>query len=371
MSVHHYRQMAHDPSRLSAMRRAIESVIRPGASVADIGCGLGTFAVLACRAGARVVWAVDSEPILAVAGEVARANGCADRVRLLQGTSTALEVPERVDVALYEDYEAGLLSPSIVRTLVDLRERWLVRGGRLVPSRARRLAALVEDGPGHTELELHTSSGERVEGVDLSAARQRALSTARSRRLPGDAILAGPILLDEPDLEHVVSPAVRARSSPEPLRDGLAHGIAIWFELDLGGGWLSTGPGSLTAWSQLLLPFEPPLEVSVGTPLEVELEAHPIADVLHWRWLVVAGAEVRASDTLAGEPLTLGLCGTEALVPRPHEEVEVDRALLCAIDGQTPVTALARLLRERFPHRFSEPSAAAARVLSLLARYTP
>ncbi len=364
--------MADDPARLSAMRRAIDAAVRPGMSVADVGCGLGTFTVLACRAGARVVWAIDADPILEVAAEVARANGCAGRVRLLSGSSTALEVPERVDVALFEDFESGLLSSRVVATLADLRARWLAPGGRLVPSRARRLAALVEDVAGHVDLEVHAAAGQQVEGVDLSPARDRAMSSAHIRRLPRTALLTRASVLDEVELDRVTSPAVRSGATHAPERSGIAHGVAVWFELELAGQWLSTGPGSATAWSQLLLPLDPPLPVSPLVPVSVEVEAHAIAGVLHWRWLVASGSEVRASDTLAGEPLTIGLQGGAHLaVPRLDEEVEIDRAVLGAVDGRSNVTTIATLLRERFPRHFPDAPTAAARVLSLLARYVP
>src|SRR5258705_11010780 len=109
-----YREMADDPLRLTAFREAIRAELRPGEIVADVGCGLGTSGIFACRAGAARVYAIDDGPILEVAREVVRANGCAEQVRLLSGRSTELAPVERVDVALFEDYIAGLLSPGIV-----------------------------------------------------------------------------------------------------------------------------------------------------------------------------------------------------------------------------------------------------------------
>ncbi len=38
-----------------------------GASVLDLGCGIGLFAVVAAKSGAREVWAVDADPIAAAA----------------------------------------------------------------------------------------------------------------------------------------------------------------------------------------------------------------------------------------------------------------------------------------------------------------
>src|SRR5947208_2973116 len=131
--LRHYRALADDP-RLPAFQRAIAEVVRPGDVVADIGCGLGTFAVFACHAGAARVWAVEQGPIVEVAREVVRANGCADRVKFLIGRSTAIEPPERARVVVFEDYRLELSSPEVLRTVADVQRRWLASGGVLIPS---------------------------------------------------------------------------------------------------------------------------------------------------------------------------------------------------------------------------------------------
>jgi ribosomal protein L11 methyltransferase len=51
--------------------RILEDAVRPGAKVADVGCGSGILAIAACRLGAATVDAVDVDP---TSVEVARAN---------------------------------------------------------------------------------------------------------------------------------------------------------------------------------------------------------------------------------------------------------------------------------------------------------
>src|SRR6478736_5503281 len=117
--LQHYRQLIDDPVRLGAFQRAIASVVKPGDVVADIGCGLGTYA------------------IVAVAREVVRDSGADGVVELMSGYSTALEPPERCDVVIFEDYLTTLVSPGKARVVADLETRWLKPGGRLMPPRAR------------------------------------------------------------------------------------------------------------------------------------------------------------------------------------------------------------------------------------------
>src|SRR5687768_1340883 len=93
-----YGAMLLDQERMAAYREALRKAIRPGAVVLDIGTGPGIFALLACRSGARRVFAVEPSPVIQVAREIAAANGCAGRIEFFQDLSTRVELPEPADV---------------------------------------------------------------------------------------------------------------------------------------------------------------------------------------------------------------------------------------------------------------------------------
>jgi ribosomal protein L11 methyltransferase len=66
--------------------RAVESVMRPGARVLDVGTGSAILAIAAARLGAGEVLAVESDPdALENAQDNLRRNGVLDRVELLHG----------------------------------------------------------------------------------------------------------------------------------------------------------------------------------------------------------------------------------------------------------------------------------------------
>jgi len=87
-------------------------------------------------------------------------------------------------------------------------------------------------------------------------------------------------------------------------RDGVIHGLLLWFDLELAGSWLGTGPlAPPSAWQQTLFPLASPIAVRAGAPIEVSLQASPLGDGLAWRWSVaVAGRRVEARS-LDGAPL--------------------------------------------------------------------
>src|SRR6266851_2849998 len=141
-SLETYGSMMADRVRLTAYREALRRAVRPGAVVADIGCGGGIFSLMACRAGARRVFAMETDPIIAVAREAAAAHGFLDRIVFLAGNSARLEIPERADVVVSD--VRGVL-PHFGRsmaTIMDARKRFLAPGGAIIPQQDSVWAAL-------------------------------------------------------------------------------------------------------------------------------------------------------------------------------------------------------------------------------------
>ena len=371
--LEHYRQLIDDPVRLGAFQRGIGAVVRPGDVVADIGCGLGTYAIFAARAGARRVFAVDHSPILEIAREVVRDSGADDVVELYAGYSTALEPPERCDVVLFEDYLLTLVSPGKARVVADLEARWLKPGGRLVPPRARLWLAPVEDPEGHLAIDRFHSSNDCVFGVDFSSTRRRAFASAHVRRLGAEALLSVPELAHDYDLLHLKRVEVSATRTLPAARDGVVHGILLWFELELAGSWFGSGPlAPPSAWQQTLFPLATPIAVTAGAPIDVALQAAPLGEMLVWRWSVASGNRRVEANSLDGTPVRAGALAlwNADHVPAAAVELEIDRAVLDAVDGRRTIGELAARLRARFAARFVDNDAAAQRVAQILARYT-
>src|SRR5207247_1870624 len=92
-----YGAMIADECRTAAFARAIEARVTEGAVVVDIGTGSGIMAMMACRAGARRVYALEPDDVIQVAREAAAANGFADRICFIQAASADVDVPEPVD----------------------------------------------------------------------------------------------------------------------------------------------------------------------------------------------------------------------------------------------------------------------------------
>jgi len=132
--------MLDDVVRTSAFLDAIARVVQPGDVVADVGTGTGVLAVAAARAGASRVYAIEATAMASAAERVVAATGLGDRITVLHGRSTALEIPELVDVVVSETIGNDPFGEQVLETMADAVSRFLRPGGAVVP-RSVRLSA--------------------------------------------------------------------------------------------------------------------------------------------------------------------------------------------------------------------------------------
>ncbi|MTV24821.1 methyltransferase domain-containing protein [Nitriliruptoraceae bacterium ZYF776] len=128
-----HEMMVADDVRVSTYAAGIARHVRPGDVVVDVGTGTGILAMLAARQGATV-HAVDHSPFIEVAERLARANGI-DTITFHRTNSRDLDLGAPVDVILHEQMGEGLFEENLVVNLLDLKQRLLRPGGRILPAR--------------------------------------------------------------------------------------------------------------------------------------------------------------------------------------------------------------------------------------------
>jgi SAM-dependent methyltransferase len=103
-----------DRERTLALRAAIEHTVRPGDVVLDAGAGTGILSLLAARAGALRVFAVESDPVLVrYLRRTVELNGLQDVITVQQADAEHFASAE-VSVLLMEMVETGLIEESLV-----------------------------------------------------------------------------------------------------------------------------------------------------------------------------------------------------------------------------------------------------------------
>ena len=244
--------MLNDRARTHAFLDAIAEVVRPGDVVVDIGTGTGVLAAAAARAGARHVYAIEGTDIGRAAGQLFAANDFADRITLVTGWSSQVELPERANVLIAEIIGNDPLEEGVMETFADARKRFLKPDARIIPSRVKVFALPVA--VDHVTFSKHaftsdaTSRWKEWYGIDFSSLPSSPTNQSIVIRCPpsearGWQTLGSPFLLADLDLSGASHPLVNESAEFTIARAGVLGGLLVYFELDVGPGQrLSTSP---------------------------------------------------------------------------------------------------------------------------------
>jgi protein arginine N-methyltransferase 1 len=278
--------------RIEAYSRAIAATVRPGDRVIDLGTGTGVFALLALRAGAAEVVAIEDTPAVALAREFARANGLEDRLTLVPRPSRRVTLPERARVLVTDTYDTLGLQDGLLGSVIDARDRLLEPGGDIVPRALAVHLAPLEATDRYAALLAPWS--EDVYGIDFSAGREYALNVVQQAELSDEELLGLPRTAIRLDLVAVAQDAAAGECELAIARGGTLHGLAGWFSAQLAPGIeISNAPGqSTTPYVQAWLPFATPVAVAEGDVILARIETR---DGATWGW----DAEIRGADGVA------------------------------------------------------------------------
>lgn len=283
-SLHFYGRMIAGGPRMDAYAAALRHAIKPDSVVMDLGCGPGVFALLACKLGARRVYAVEPENVIAIAREAAAANGYADRIEFFEDFSTGITLPEPATIIVSDLRGVLPWFQQHIPAIIDARERLLVRGGTLIPRRDILWAAVVESVGRYQEI-VGPWEGNSFD-LDLSAATLRVTNTWRKTRIEPEELLTEPVCWTTVDYYEVNNPDIRAEISWRVRRKGTAHGVAVWFDTDLvdGIGFSNHPNGPELIYGNAWFPFSKPVEVMEGERITLRLTAKMVEDNYVWCW---------------------------------------------------------------------------------------
>jgi type II protein arginine methyltransferase len=258
--------MLNDGERNEAFQRALRQAIgTTRATVLDVGAGTGLLAMMAARADAGAVVTCEAvRPIAQLAREIIAANGLDERIALVPKMSMDLVVGQDLatpaDILVTETVDCGLLGEGIIPIVRHARAHLLTPRATIIPAQARIFFRLLSSRSVH-----HNNFAFESGGFDVSSFNQFSTKSYFPVRLRGHrhAFLSPTTLAFDFDFARG-SLAPRTRSvSVEITRSGRVHGVAFWFELDLGQGLMLTNePGNRRShWMQAVQCFEVPVDV--------------------------------------------------------------------------------------------------------------
>ena len=380
-TIRQYGNMYINKARINAYSAALRGAVTPSSVVLDIGAGTGIFALLACRYGARRVYAIEPDDAINLAREVATANGYSDRLTCIQSLSTKLDLPERADVIISDLSGLLPLFGLHIPAIIDARDRFLAPGGALIAQQDHLWAAVIEAPESYRKLTQPWS--ENLLGLDLSigwplVANTWSLLTEKQAKL-----LTRPSSLAVLDYRMIAKSNMDGELAWIMEQPGTGHGAAIWFDRVLADGIkISNEPGAPEAintsgvYGQAFFPWPNPVDLEPGDRVSFRIKADLVKDEYIWRWgtIIGAGQEIKAhfrQSSLHGNALSLEfLKKREAeFVPALNEDARMDAFILSKIDGHTALRQIAHALAANFPLRFNGWQDAISRVGDVTVQY--
>ncbi len=276
-------RMLNDVARTGAYVDAIKRSVRPDDVVVDLGTGVGVLAIAAAKAGARRVFAIERSAIADVAAAMFIANGVADRVELLRGWSTSLQLPERATLLVSEIIGIDPFEEHVAEFTNDARQRLLAPGARLIPSRMRVKCLAVsvpEDRVARATFRPESIGrwGERY-GMDFSPLLRQAAEPAPLKATTPDSLAMRPLSeaveIADIDFTQPLRASLSFEAPIDMASGGFLNGVLIYFELALCAGVdLTTSPTTAderNSWGNLVILLRESLEVKRGQRVKLRV----------------------------------------------------------------------------------------------------
>ncbi len=263
MSATEYqRRILADVVRNDALAKAVQSLVKPGDTVIDIGAGTGFLAILALRFGAKHVTCIErEEESVRLCREILRANNVKNCTVIHASSFDVRDVPA-ADIILCETLGNFAYEEGIAETMHDAH-RFLKHTGRVLPQTLTQFAAPVTSDRLFQELQSWNRIGF---DIDWGAGLSRSLNNMYVREVkPSDVIEAKE--WDRVDFRKHSNESVRRGTVEWQMkRSHTIYGFALWWACTLAPGIeLSTSPmAKKTHWQQVYLPMQSPINVKKG-----------------------------------------------------------------------------------------------------------
>lgn len=278
-----HEEMLKDTSRTLSYRLAMykNKHLFKDKIVLDVGCGTGILSMFAAKAGAKHVYSVDMSNIIEKAREIVSLNGFDDKITLLQGKLEDIELPvKEVDIIVSEWMGYFLLYESMLDTVLYARDKYLVKGGLILPDKCLMLIAGIEDGQ-YKQDKIHY--WEDVYGFDYSPFIKVAMVEPLVDTVENNSLITLPHKFFEFDINTVTKEGLSFQRdfTLEAIDSDLCHAFVVWFDCVFPGDEkvvLPTGPmDHYTHWKQTVFYMDQVLDVKKGDTIKGSIASQPNA----------------------------------------------------------------------------------------------
>ena len=362
-STRAYGSMIADKVRMRAYTEALRAAVKPGDIVVDIGTGTGIFALLACQFGATRVYAIEPNENIEVAKKLAKDNGFSDRIEFIRDLSTKVSFNEKADVIILDLRGILPLFERHIPALLDARRRLLKPGGVLIPKRDTLNVCIVE------APELYKDYADPWDAnpynLNLDRARELSVNKLSHGRVKPEQMLTQPQTWGVLDYYQLETPHFSGKLTQRFIRNGVAHGLIVWFDAELMDGiGFSNAPDCTEhaeVYGSAFFPFLRPVEVSENDEAHLELRAVLVNDEYTWCWnttIISAGNITTANfkqSTFYGTIFSIENLRKRqpGYIPKLNTSGLVEQFIQGHMNGENSLETIGKKLFQRFPDQFS------------------
>jgi len=258
-SMLHAASLLGQRSRLKKFKEAIDSVVKNGDYVVDIGTGSGVLAILAAKAGAGRVTAIEINPeSIKYAKEAASLNGVEHLIEFYEGNYSEFLPEEKADVVICEMLSSMMLVEQQIPASLHATKNILKPDGSILPQMVSIYLVPVES--------YEVWDRFHFSGLQFPRVVQTATPEA-TRDLSDMQVLER---FDLGFLDNNI--AVDKTLDFSILSKGTLHGFVGVFESKLCEDvHLNMEDG----WKQLFIPIPDPIDVVVGDVVSVRIKYQP------------------------------------------------------------------------------------------------
>lgn len=379
-SIYDFGRMIADERRTDAYVTALQRAITPGDIVLDIGTGTGIFAMLACRFGARHVYAVEPGDGIHIARRLATENGYADQITFIQDLSTRILLPERANVMISDLHGVLPFFGFHIPSIIDARQRHLAPDATLIPQQDTLWATIVTAPEQYKEY-VNPWDVNKYD-LKMQAARHNVINVWGRGKIKPEDFFVSPQSLFTLDYMSIAASDLSATVSWIAERSGTAHGFVVWFDTKVAEDiCISNAPGlPELVYGHAFFPWTNPLSLCPGDEIRILLEAKLIGDDYVWRWNTTIidtknGDCIKADfkqSTFHSTLLSSAQLSRKSsnYVAALNDDGEVDRFILENMDGSRQLGEIADALKIKFPNLFADRNDALGRVGKISEQYS-
>jgi protein arginine N-methyltransferase 1 len=351
----YYKNLLTDKNRIMAFKQAIATLVNSNTKVAEIGSALGTYSFFAAMQNAQKVYAIEKDDIFYLGEEIARRNQWDKKITFYHDRSQNVQLPEKVDFIILEDYNPMFASEDIYKTITDARRRLLKKGGKFIPNRFTLKFALVEYPDFYNILNTWQENDYIAYELNWEPIIDLIFNQPHQATASGIKLLSDEVTLTEFDLTTVNDITFNYSDKITCSTAGIIHGLIGWWDC-----WFTpeqffsnTPREPESSWGQMYFPIRYPIEVSAGDSLQIDFSSSQskISSEINYQWSIADNKTSQSYNTFAGQIINREIINKSnpGYVPTLNKDGKIAQLILNQVNGKSSISDIAEKIHVNDP----------------------